>query len=119
MKSIEPARSIPDPTVIVFRPEKKVFGRVTAPVTVRVIPLLMITVLVPETVDGKVKEAQVASAATVTVAPAAIFTSSVEDGATPPTHVPPVAQSPPEPVLVIVAPFRDCKDNSIIKRKIP
>jgi hypothetical protein len=103
--------------------------RVTPPVVLVKVPLLA---KFPESVNKKVlatndafklivNDAQLAGASRVTEFPAvvAITTSSPATGATPPTHVDPVAQTPPVVVLVMVAAESLTTKSKLKKRKIP
>jgi hypothetical protein len=57
---------------------------------------------------------------TVTLAPAAMITSSAKVGTTPPTHVPGRLHSPPAPVLLICATDRlHMKINAVINALLP
>jgi hypothetical protein len=83
----DPHTNIPSPTAIVLSLFPPVGGlTVKAPVTVRVIPELICKV-VYALAPFMVKDKQVLASVTVTVAPAAMVTSSPAPGTTPPLQV--------------------------------
>jgi hypothetical protein len=96
--------SVPAPTLTVCAEDADGFEYTISLVTVKLfVPLITRLFDVPAV---NVTDKHVKIPSTVTVAPEAISTASPLAGLTPPDHVPPALQLPPDEVLVIVAAFR-------------